>query len=229
MKITAPRLPGLGQKQVSSPSARLAGPKAAQADSVQFGAKAAQKKPHLINDVPYKNDDGTFNMVVEIPAGTNEKWETNEKTGQLYRTKRDNKIRLIQFLPYPGNYGFIPQTLSAKDNGGDGDPVDVMLLDHAKKRGSVQKVRVIGCVRLKDEGERDDKLIAVTDDGPFKNIKSLNQMVMRFPAVMEIIRTWFMNYDGTGMNIFDKYANRRESVNIIEAGHRDWERVGVGE
>ena len=45
---------------------------------------------------------------------------------------KDGKERIIQFLPYPGNYGFIPETLA-----GDGDPIDVIDLDESEQRGAL--------------------------------------------------------------------------------------------
>jgi len=74
---------------------------------------------------------------VEIPAGTKQKWEFNDKTGEIEKDYKDGKERIIQFLPYPGNYGFIPETLA-----GDGDPIDVIDLDEAKERGELKEVRI---------------------------------------------------------------------------------------
>ena len=47
---------------------------------------------------------------------------------------KDGKERIIQFLPYPGNYGFIPETLA-----GDGDPIDVIDLDEAEEKRRAQR------------------------------------------------------------------------------------------
>ena len=62
-------------------------------------------------------------VVIEIPAGTIEKYEIDKKNGGLKIDQRDGKPRLIKFLSYPANYGMIPQTLLPKNLGGDGDPL----------------------------------------------------------------------------------------------------------
>ena len=63
-----------------------------------------------------------FNVVVEIPAGTNHKIEYNTESGEFENDIKDGKIRIIDFLPYPGNYGFIPSTYMDPERGGDLGP-----------------------------------------------------------------------------------------------------------
>jgi inorganic pyrophosphatase len=95
----------------------------------------------------------TLSFRIEIPAGTKQKWEFNDKTGEMEKDYKDGKERIVQFLPYPGNYGFIPETLA-----GDGDPIDVIDLDEAKQRGELQEVRIIGALNFEDKKEEDIKL-----------------------------------------------------------------------
>ena len=91
-----------------------------------------------INEINIKNDDGSYNFFVEIPAGTKEKWEVNKRNGLLEWEEKKGRKKVIKILPYPGNYGFIPQTYGA-----DGDPVDVVDLDESIERGSVKKIRIV--------------------------------------------------------------------------------------
>ena len=48
--------------------------------------------------------------MVEIPAGSNDKWEVDKTSGALYWEQEDGKPRVVQYLAYPGNYGMIPRT-----------------------------------------------------------------------------------------------------------------------
>ena len=64
-----------------------------------------------LNKIEYKSDS-FYSFYVEIPAGTKQKWQVNKKTGILEWEEKDGKKRVVNFLSYPGNYGFIPQTLS---------------------------------------------------------------------------------------------------------------------
>ncbi|MCA9215002.1 MAG: ADP-ribosylglycohydrolase family protein, partial [Planctomycetales bacterium] len=59
---------------------------------------------HLVKDYPARPEPGLVNIVVEIPAGTNAKWEVDKQTGRLEWDIRDGKPRVVKYLPYPGNY-----------------------------------------------------------------------------------------------------------------------------
>ena len=76
------------------------------------------KDRHLINDVAFSVSDKVLNAVVEIPAGTSQKWEVDKISSQIEWEKRKGKYRVIDFLAYPGNYGFIPQTYQSVAMGG---------------------------------------------------------------------------------------------------------------
>jgi inorganic pyrophosphatase len=100
-------------------------------------------------------ENGEVNVVIEIGAGSNNKVEWNRKlaTFELDRVEPDN-------FPKPTNYGFIPQTLDE-----DGDELDVLLItDHPLSTGVFLKARVLGVMKFSDDGEVDDKIIAVPAD-----------------------------------------------------------------
>jgi len=146
-------------------------------------------------DFPAQPDSGLVNVVVEIPAGTNEKWEV-AGNGKLEWEIEDGTPRVVQYLPYPANYGMIPRTLLPEQAGGDGDPLDVILLGPAQDRGSVVPARAIGILLLEDDGERDDKILAVLLSGPLSDVSDLADLEDRFPGSGSIIETWFSNYKG---------------------------------
>jgi inorganic pyrophosphatase len=177
---------------------------------------------HLIDDVPYKTPDGLYQMVVEIPAGTNEKWQTDAVTGEFYHDTIAGKPRLINFLSYPMNYGYIPQTLLAKDQGGDGDPTDIISLAPAQPRGTISPVQVIGALKLSERGETDTKIVSLLPGGPFGDVADISELLMRYPGTVEIIRLWFEGYKGAGSFLFQGYADSREATAMIEASHRGW-------
>lgn len=144
------------------------------------------------------NADGTVNIVVEIPAGTTAKWEVTKPDGLLRWEIRDGKPRVVNYLGYPGNYGMIPKTLLPKELGGDGDPLDVILLGDPLPRGTIARGRLVGVLRLQDGGEQDDKLIAIAGDSPLATATNLADLQEQFPGVTEIIELWFSNYKGKG-------------------------------
>jgi inorganic pyrophosphatase len=140
--------------------------------------------------------DGSVRAIVEIPSGTSAKWEVSKDDPKaVYWELKNNKPRVINYLAYPANYGSIPGTALPKELGGDGDPLDVIVLGQAVPRGEVVDTRVIGVLKMLDGGEQDDKLIAVlAKNSPFSHIKSMAQLDTEFAGVSQIINLWFANY-----------------------------------
>lgn len=144
------------------------------------------------------NEDGMVNAIIEIPAGTSAKWEVSKEDPKaVYWEYKNGQPRVVNYLGYPGNYGAIPGTTLPKELGGDGDPLDVIVLGQAVPRGEVASVRVIGVLKMLDGGEQDDKLIAVlANDSPFSHIESMAQLDEEYPGASQIIDLWFANYKG---------------------------------
>ncbi len=144
------------------------------------------------------NEDGSVRAIIEIPTGTSAKWEVSKDDPKaVYWEYKKGKPRVVNYLGYPGNYGAIPGTALPKELGGDGDPLDVIVLGQAAPRGELVDVRVIGVLKMLDDGEQDDKLIAVmTQDSPFAHIESVAQLDAEFPGASQIVDLWFANYKG---------------------------------
>ena len=97
-----------------------------------------------------------INVLIEIPqGGVPVKYELDKESGAL---RVDRFLNTAMF--YPGNYGFIPHTLS-----GDGDPVDVIVVVPSPVvAGAIVRVRPVGALLMKDEAGDDEKVIAVPVD-----------------------------------------------------------------
>jgi inorganic pyrophosphatase len=93
------------------------------------------------------------NVIVEVPVGGEPiKYEMDKEAGTLVVDRF-----LYTAMRYPGNYGFIPHTLS-----GDGDPCDVLVANtRAIVPGAVMSVRPVGVLLMEDEAGGDEKIIAV--------------------------------------------------------------------
>jgi len=170
-----------------------------------------------INDLNFKNKSGFYNFFVEIPAGTKQKWEVDKQNGLLEWEIKKGKKRIINFLSYPGNYGFIPQTLSY-----DGDPIDVIDLDENVKRGSVKEIKIIGGLYFEDKKKQDVKIIGVDPNGSFGNIETIQDLLLNKPSLLEILKMWFESYKKPGKMIFYKFLDKDQSVEIIEESHKRW-------
>ncbi|MGH7023645.1 MAG: inorganic diphosphatase [Caulobacteraceae bacterium] len=96
---------------------------------------------------------GDVNVLIEVPMGGEPiKYEMDKAAGVLVVDRF-----LYTPMRYPGNYGFIPNTLS-----GDGDPCDVIVANtRAVAPGAVMNCRVIGVLMMEDEAGEDEKILAV--------------------------------------------------------------------
>lgn len=168
------------------------------------------------------NPDGTVNAVIEIPAGTSAKWEVDKSDGALRWERRGDGYRMVQYLPYPANYGMIPQTLLPSRQGGDGDPLDVVVLSPALNRGTVVPVRLIGVLRLLDQGERDDKLLAVVPGTPMGEVEDLSGLMRDYPGAAQVVETWFSNYKGPGQTVSEGVAGVEEATAVLQRAMADY-------
>ncbi len=182
------------------------------------------KSEHHINfyrDFAAINADGTINSVTEIPAGTNAKWETDPATGQLAWELKKGIPRVINYLSYTGNYGMVPRTV-----GGDGDPLDVLVIGGHQLRGSVAPVKLVGVLKLDEKGNRDDKLIAVLPGSPLDvpGINNISELDAKyFPGIKSIIETWFTSYKGPGAMIslgFEDYDGAKAILDAAVANFK---------
>jgi inorganic pyrophosphatase len=172
---------------------------------------------NFLTDFPPESEDGSIRVVVEIPAGTNQKWEVTKPEGVLRREFRNGEPRVVRYLSYPANYGMIPRTLLPEEAGGDGDPLDVVVLGEAVPRGSVIDAKLIGVLRLLDDGEQDDKLIAVRAGTPLYEVDDIDQLDRSFNGVSAILEIWFSNYKGPGEIVSRGFAGVDEARAILDA------------
>ena len=86
-----------------------------------FSEIAFSNDQNLISDIKIYNEDKTINAVIEIPAGTLEKWEISKDGKKIEQEINNSQIRKINYLAYPFNYGFVPQTVIPVEEGGDGE------------------------------------------------------------------------------------------------------------
>lgn len=172
---------------------------------------------HLVDDFEARPAPGLVNVVVEIPAGTSAKWEVEKDDGSLRWEFKKGEPRIVRYLPYPGNYGLIPRTAMPEELGGDGDPMDVIVLGPAVERGALVRARPIGVLKLLDRGEQDDKVLAVQEGTPLGDVNDLAELEERFRGVGAIVETWFSNYKGPGKMESQGLAGRTTADAVIDA------------
>ena len=123
------------------------------------------------------------NAVIEIPRGDTNKYEY-DKTLHVFRLDRN----LYSPVHYPGDYGFIPSTLSD-----DGDPLDVLVLvDAPSFTGCVMTVRPIGALMMIDQESEDEKILAVGLNNPiYENVNDYTEL---YPHLLRGIEHFFSVY-----------------------------------
>ncbi|GAB5550551.1 MAG: hypothetical protein Sapg2KO_01420 [Saprospiraceae bacterium] len=143
------------------------------------------------------NGTSGINAVIEIPAGSNQKIEYQKATKRFQSDLENGQARLISFLPYPGNYGFIPSTYMDPAQGGDGDALDILVLCESLETGTVVETKPIATLLLRDAGELDTKIIAVPTDPALQvfQIEDFQDFLIHQDAARRIIETWFLNYN----------------------------------
>ncbi len=166
---------------------------------------------------PLLSNNSRLNAVIEIPAGTNKKVEYNKTSKSFEIDKIDGQDRIINFLPYLANYGFIPSTCSDLKNGGDGDPLDVLVLSESVPTGTIIEIKPIAMLKLLDSGELDYKVIATPYDinKRILDVKNLEELTIRFPEVKMMIELWFLNYNKEDEAIIDGWANEITTLEEI--------------
>ncbi len=137
---------------------------------------------NLLHDVPAGTAD-EMNVIIEIPKFSKNKYEIDKETGLI---ALDRVMHTAQ--DYPFDYGYVPQTLCD-----DGDALDVVLVTtYPLFPGILVKVRPIGIMEMIDNGEGDDKVIAVPVEDPrFDHIKDVTDL---YPHFMKETAHFFETY-----------------------------------
>jgi inorganic pyrophosphatase len=185
------------------------------ADGVTFADPLTLRAAHdFLRGFPAKVSERVANAVIEIPCGTCEKWEVKQD-GVMRWDLKNGAPRIVEYLGFPTNYGIIPRAVLGKEIGGDGDPLDVLVLGPALPRGTVVPVKVIGLIHLVDGGETDDKVLAVQESGPLGKIDSLGDLEREKLGVTEILKTWFENYKGKGKLTCSGFGSRGDALELL--------------
>lgn len=172
------------------------------ADIANLSKKYHETLPNPMHQLPPGDDyPNEINMLVESPKGSINKFEYNTDTGLI---KLDRV--LFEQIPYPVEYGAIPQTWDEDD-----DLLDVMsLITYPTFPGCLISVRPLGVMIMNDSGEVDDKILAVpVDDIRFKHIQELDDVTEH---TMDEIVFFFENYK----QLQFKYKNETDKKVVIE-------------
>ena len=133
-----------------------------------------------------KNPPEDINVLIEVPVGGEPiKYEMDKASGTLFVDRF-----LYTPMRYPGNYGFVPHTLSA-----DGDPIDVLVCNtRAIVPGAVINCRPVGVLVMEDDGGGDEKIIAVPASKITRRYDKIIDVTDLPEITMQQIQHFFQHY-----------------------------------
>jgi inorganic pyrophosphatase len=163
---------------------------------------------NLLHALPPFAKDGVVNVIVEVSAGSVNKYEIITESGQL-------KLDRVGYssLAYPFTYGAIPQTWDL-----DNDPLDVEIVNITEPLvpGSLVEARVIGVMKFIDGGEVDDKIIAVlNDDKRSDHIKSYKDLGEYWEKETKYYWENYKAMKKPGTGVVETFHDTDEAIKII--------------
>jgi len=163
-----------------------------------------------ISKIKPGNPEEYINAVIEIPQGSNIKYELDKESGAIFL---DRILYGTQF--YPANYGFVPNTLAD-----DGDPIDVLVLSsESVVPGTVIKSRVIGVLIMEDESGKDEKIVAVPTIKLDPKMAKINDLSDLPEIELNQIKHFFETYKDLEPGKWVKitgYEGREKAIELIQ-------------
>ena len=164
---------------------------------------------------PGDYQNGTVNTVVEIPQGSSLKIEWDRERAVFMIDRVEPAI-----YAKPVNYGFIPQTLDE-----DGDELDVLLVtDSPLTTGIVVDAKIIGVMKFVDDGEVDDKIIAVPSDDRNSGdaINSLADLPAQLIKQIEFHFNRYKDLKKPGSTVVERFADIDEAKQVVAEAIERW-------
>lgn len=151
--------------------------------------------------------------LIEIPKGSRAKYELDKDSGML----RLDRVLYSPFY-YPANYGFIPQTL-----GEDNDPLDILVISQVEIQPMcLVKAKVIGVMRMIDNNEGDDKIIAVAmGDTSVSHIENIDQLPPYFTKELKHFFEEYKRLEKKEVSV-DGFQDIDSAIKIIEKSITDY-------
>ena len=155
-----------------------------------------------------------FEVVIEIPRGSRNKYEVDHKTGRVHL----DRVLFTPFV-YPVDYGYFENTL-----GGDGDPLDALvLLEFPVYPGVVLNVRTVGVLPMEDDGGIDEKVLCVlANDKRWDHIQDIKDVPEQTKNEIEHFFTHYKDLEPGKWVKVGKWADKAEAERLIAAAKSNY-------
>ncbi len=158
------------------------------------------------------NPPDDINVIIEVPVGGEPiKYELDKSSGTLFVDRF-----LYTPMRYPGNYGFVPHTLSE-----DGDPIDVLVCNtRLIVPGAVINCRPVGVLVMEDDKGQDEKVLAVPSNHISQRYKSVSNYTELPEITLQQIEHFFKHYKDLEPNkwvTIDHWGDAEEAKSMITA------------
>lgn len=169
---------------------------------------------HPWHSVSYgENAPEVVNGIIEIPKGSRAKYELEKESGMLIIDRV-----LYSSVYYPHNYGFIPRTYCD-----DQDPLDILVLSQVNVVPlCIVSARVIGVMRMLDNDEADDKIIAVAEnDMSVNHYTDITELPIHF---IKEVKNFFEDYKKLESKevLVEEFLNRDTAIDIVKKAIHDY-------
>jgi inorganic pyrophosphatase len=178
-----------------------------------------QGKVNFLSGIETGDADGNINVVIEIPKGTTGKWEVSgdDPTRIVWEFKK-GKPRTVEYMNgYPANYGTVPKTAMPAEFGGDGEPIDIVIIGDPLPRGEIIKAKVIGILNLQEGDEFDGKLIGVQIGSKEAKANTWEELNTLISGSVDSVSSWFENYKGPGEIKLTSIGSAEQAMEIVAA------------
>lgn len=152
--------------------------------------------------------------VIEVPAGSATKLHYNRQTKAFEAEQQAGQDRVINFLPYPANFGFIPST----ETNAQAKPLEVVVLSGRLESGTVLEVIPIGVLQLETDGNLNHKIIAVPARPSERTINAADYTSFHsdYPAAKAILQQWFVYHNPSAKSKFIGWRNEQFAEQEIQ-------------
>jgi len=166
--------------------------------------------PKKHRNLTAKTDSSVY-AIIEIPSGSNKMLNFSTTSGKI-EPPEANDEKMLNFLPFPGNFGFVPKTKRMEK------PIDIIVLSRRFDSGELINTFPIGAIKLKAGPDERFIIVAVPVNKKDRTIQALNfqDFFTTYDSAKFILEQWFANYQGYGSYKIESWVDERTAYQEVD-------------